>query len=263
MPRPIGFSAFLKLLEISEGRRRSELKRKLGGGGGFNYWRPVQRAAPKAILPAASIEALRAGIDATCSGHQRQYNQNAFAAFCRWTRGKDIEPLFPLPPIEAAFGNSGLVVSLKPEVTFNLGGAARALHLWATTKPILSIPTLSVGLLFASRAYRAQGYRDHAHMILDTITNRSLQESDIIPTAIHLLKDRVDELKKIWDDLNPTPSASDAPESPTDQPPHFEILNSSGATMTDKRIYVEQRPEGDFAVRRQAFSHWRLSLQSH
>jgi hypothetical protein len=31
--KPIGFSAFLKLLELSDGPRKTELKRKLGGGG--------------------------------------------------------------------------------------------------------------------------------------------------------------------------------------------------------------------------------------
>jgi hypothetical protein len=49
MTRPIGFSAFLKLLELSDAPRRSELRKKLGGGGGFQYWRPLQLAAPKAI----------------------------------------------------------------------------------------------------------------------------------------------------------------------------------------------------------------------
>lgn len=54
-----GFSAFLKLLQLPDGPRRAELKKKLGGGGGFQYWRPVQLAAPKAILPGANLKQLR------------------------------------------------------------------------------------------------------------------------------------------------------------------------------------------------------------
>jgi hypothetical protein len=220
--KPFGFSAFLKLLELSEGRRRTELKRKLGGGGGFNYWRPVQHVIPKAILPAANIEALKVYIEGSCSSHQRQYNQNAFAAFCKWSQDKAIEPLPALEPIETEFGTTGLIVSIKPEVTFKLGGVATSLHLWATTKPVLSISTLSVGLYFAILAYHAKGHKEHKHMILDTITNRAFRENDILPTAHHLLKDRSDQLKKIWDDLsNPVtpPDASDSPEPPNDQPP--------------------------------------------
>jgi hypothetical protein len=36
MAKPIGFSAFLKLLELSDGPRKTELKKKLGGGAVFS-----------------------------------------------------------------------------------------------------------------------------------------------------------------------------------------------------------------------------------
>ncbi len=129
MAKPIGFSAFLKLLELTDGPRRTELKKKLGGGGGFQYWRPVQIVAPKAIMPAADIEFLKSEIDTLCSAHQRQYNKNAFAAVCKWIRGKTIEPSAALPAIDVPFGNFGLVVRLKPDMSFKLGGNLISMHL--------------------------------------------------------------------------------------------------------------------------------------
>ena len=216
MAKPIGFSAFLKLLELSDGPRRTELKKKLGGGGGFQYWRPVQIVAPKAILPAADIEFLKKKIDALCSGHQQQYNKNAFAAFCKWIKGKAIKPSTTLPTIDVPFGNSGLVVHLKPDVSFELDGKLFSMSLWATTKPLLTANTLSIGLLFCASAYKAQGYENHRHVILDTIRGRLFREEDILPNAIHLLKDKVDAFKKDWDALNPSPPPS--LEGPTDEP---------------------------------------------
>lgn len=216
MAKPIGFSAFLKLLELSDGPRRTELKKKLGGGGGFQYWRPVQVVTPKAILPAANIDALNREIDSMCSGHQRTYNKNAFAIFCRWSAGKALRREAELPTIDVPFGNSGLVIRLKPDVSFSWNGDRYSMNLWATTKPILSTPTLSVGLLFAASAYRAKGHATPKHLVLDTITNRLFREEDILPSAIHLLKDKADAFKKDWDALNKAPPSP--PARPTDRP---------------------------------------------
>lgn len=216
MAKPIGFSAFLKLLELSDGPRKAELRKKLGGGGGFQYWRPVQLTAPKAIQPAADVELLKKEIDGLCSGHQRQYNKNALVVFGKWIQGKAIVPAVSLPEIFVEFGNSGLVIRLKPDVSFELDGNLFSMNLWATTKPLLSINTLSVGLLFCASAYRAQGYENHEYVILDTIKNRLFREEDILTNTIHLLKDKVDAFKKDWDALNPTPPAP--PDIPTDRP---------------------------------------------
>ncbi len=153
MAKPIGFSAFLKLLELSDGRRKTELKKKLGGGGGFQYWRPVQTVAPKAILPAADIEYLKKEIERLCSGHQQRHNKNAFAAFCKWAKGKTIKSTSPLPTIDVRFGNSDLIIRLKPDVSFEMDGNHFSMNLWATTKPLLTVSTLSTGLLFCALAY--------------------------------------------------------------------------------------------------------------
>src|SRR5581483_6294686 len=91
MAKPVGFSAFLKLLELADTPRKAELRKKLAGGGGFQYWRPLQIVASKAISPSANIEALKKEIETLCSGHQQKYNKNAFEAFCKWIEGKSIE----------------------------------------------------------------------------------------------------------------------------------------------------------------------------
>lgn len=218
MAKPIGFCAFLKLLELLDRPRKAELKKKLGGGGGFQYWRPIQTVAPKAILPFADTESLKQDIDVLCSGHQRKYNKNAFAAFCKWINGKSIEPASGLPSFDVPFGNSGLVIRLKPDVSFKLNGDAYSMNLWATTKPPLSINSLSVGLLFCASAYKKQGYGDHKHVVLDTISNRLFREEDILPNALHLLKNKADAFKKDWEELNPVPTTP--PEGPADHPDH-------------------------------------------
>lgn len=217
MARPIGFSAFLKLLELAEGPRKSELKKKLGGGGGFQYWRPVQIVAPKAIKPGADVKLLAAQLASLCSGHQRKYNENAFAAFNKWRKEKAIQPADPLPMIEADFGDSGLTIRMRPDVSFQFEGSNYSMNLWATTKPVLSIQTLSVGLFFLSAAYKKQGHQTHQHLILDTVSGRIFREADILPTAIHMLKDKVDAFKKNWEELNPKPTQPTHPPK-GDQP---------------------------------------------
>jgi len=217
MARPIGFSAFLKLLQLPDGQRKTELKKKLGGGGGFQYWRPLQLVAPKAIAPTASIPNLSAELELMCSGHQRTYNKNAFAAFSKWREGKLIKEAEPLPMIEAQFGNSGLIIRMRPEVCFELDGALHSMSLWATTKPALTVDTLSVGLFFLAAAYKANKHGSHRHLIFDTVSNVVFREADILPTAIYKLKDKADAFKKDWDDLNPKPEGPTAPPK-GDQP---------------------------------------------
>jgi hypothetical protein len=216
MTRPIGFSAFLKLIELSETARKSELKKKLGGGGGFQYWRPVQMLAPKAISEVADVEQLKARIDTMCSGHQREYNKRALVAFCTWIKGKALKTATTLPMIDVPFGNSGLVIRLKPDVAFEIEGERFSMNLWATTRPALSVNTLSVGLVFCANAYRAAGH-DVRHLIFDTVSNRLFAEADIMPSALHLLKDKVDAFKKDWAALNP--AAPSSPDGPSDRPP--------------------------------------------
>lgn len=199
--RPIGFSAFLKLLELSDARRKTELRKKLTGGSGFQYWRPVQIVAPKAILPAADIRALSREIESLCSGHQQRHNKNAFSAFCKWTAGKVIRPTSRLPVIDAPFGNSGLVIRLKPDVSFILNEAPFSMYIWATTKPLLSAQALSIGLLFSTNAYKAKKHESYNHVIFDTTNNRLFREQDVLPFASRLLQEKVDAFKADWHEL--------------------------------------------------------------
>jgi len=217
MTRPIGFSAFLKLLELSDALRRSELRKKLGGGRGFQYWRPVQLAAAKAIASRADVEQLKRQIDSMCSGHQREYNKRALVVFCNWINGKSIRPVEILPTVDVPFGNSGLVIRIKPEVAFELDGERFSMNLWATTRPTLTLNTLSIGLAFCANAYRARGHDGCGHLIFDTVSNRLFRESDIASNVLHLLKDKVDAFKKDWAALNP--AAPGSPEGPSDHPP--------------------------------------------
>ncbi|MGE0752252.1 MAG: hypothetical protein AB7K64_16880 [Variibacter sp.] len=130
------------------------------------------------------------------AGHQQKYNENAFDAFAKWVQGKSITPIEPLPVIDVPFGNSGLTVRLRPDVSFDLNGVRYSMALWATTKPPLSVETLSVALLFLTAAYKIKGYNDRAHLILDTVGNRLFREADILSKAIFILKDRVDAFKR-------------------------------------------------------------------
>jgi len=218
MAKPIGFSAFLKLLQLLDGPRKTELRKKLAGGGGFQYWRPIQLQAPKAIMPGADIKSLRAEIASLCSNHQKEYNENAFDTFTKWIEGKSLTPIESLPTIEADFGNSGLVVRLRPDVSFKLDGVAYSMVLWATTKPLLTVQALSVGLYFLAQAYKAEGHVHRQHLIFDTVSNQLFREADILPSTVHLLDAKVAAFKKDWDELNPAPakpSGKPEPDQPT------------------------------------------------
>lgn len=213
--KPAGFTAFLKLLELDDHLRKSELKRKHRGGGGFQYWRPLQRVAPKLLAADANVKLLQAEIASLCSGPQRNYNQNALNSFAQWSAGKSLLSATSLPVIDAPFGNSGLTVRIRPDVTFRWDGRLVSMYLWATTKPLLSTPTLSMGLLFCSSAYRTQGYDTHEHMILDTITNRLFTSANILPTAPFFLQNKIEAFKQDIEDLNAPPAA---PLGPSERP---------------------------------------------
>lgn len=217
MAKPIGFSAFLKLLQLSDVRRKAELRKKQGSGKGYQYWRPLQIVAPKAILKGASIVSLITEIESLCSGYQQKYNKDAFATFGKWIDGKLIEPMASLPQIDVEFGNSGLTIRLRPDVSFKLDGAPCSMNIWATTTPLLTEETLSAGLLFLSSAYKSKDYGTPKFLVFDAVSNRVSQESDILPIAAKFLESKAAAFKRDWDSLNPT-----SPSSPTpprhDQP---------------------------------------------
>jgi hypothetical protein len=214
--KPAGFTTFLKLVELPDHLRKTELKKKLKGGGGFQYWRPLQIVAPKAFLPAANIEALKTEIDKLSSGPQRTYNKNAFASFCQWTKGKVLKPAASLPVIDVPFGNSGLTVRMRPDVSFEIDGQLFSMSLWATTKPLLSVASLSVGLKFSSDAYTEREHTTHKHLILDTITNKLFREEDILPNSTSLLMQKIEAFRKDIESFGPSPSPS--PDSPSEHP---------------------------------------------
>lgn len=215
--KPAGFTAFLKLLELSDPLRKSELKKKLKGGGGFPYWRPLQTVAPKSIVPGANISLLKTEIDSlSCSAPQRKYNQSGFAAFNKWSKGKPLVKTSALPIIDVPFGDSGLTVRIRPDVSFAVDGQLFSMSLWATTKPLLSTASLSMGMLFLSEAYKNQEYFDHKHLILDTITDRLFREEDILPNTPDLLSKKIVAFKNDIDSLGTPPRA--LPDAPSDHP---------------------------------------------
>jgi hypothetical protein len=220
MTKPVGFSAFLKLLELSLPARRTAMKRLMLPGG-FAYWSPMQSLAPSALPKDADLEVLKSQIDSVSSGVRAQYNKNGLQAIYSWAQGKTVTSMPLLPKLVVPFGNSGISVQLKPELSYVEKNKVCCTALWATTKPALSVQTLSVGLFFLSRAYRAKGHNVDEFCIFDTVANKLFREGDILPNAAILLKSRNDEFKAIWAEVNKgtIAPASKSPDDKLPKPP--------------------------------------------
>jgi hypothetical protein len=209
--REIAFTTLLKLLQLEAGPRKSELKRLLGGGG-YPYWRPLQNLAPEAIAAGSDLNVLKLKISAACSGHQEQYNTNGIAKLHKWAQERLCVLAEPVPEISAKFGISGLTVRLHPDIAFELNGNLMAMALWATTKPTLSDQVLSIGLLFMKQAYAVKGHTKHHFLIFDTIRDRVFNEFDILSSTLDLLKLKHDAIRKDLEELSknqPVPESSD------------------------------------------------------
>ena len=216
--RELAFSTFLKLLELEESKKATTL-RGFNRGGGFNYWRPLQKLAPEVVGGKLGLKELQEKVGLFAKGHQRKYNDHALTNLSKWVSRREITAR-PLPgKVIKKFGSSGLAIRLEPEVAFAMDGRDYLMHIWATNNPTLTEETLSMGLHFFRLHFQSEGYKNHQFLIFDTVKNHVFAEFNIFGNAPLKLKGEREMLNKLWaeiDDKNKTPKPKDIfPDQPS------------------------------------------------
>ena len=201
MDRELAFSTFLKLLELPR-RDKAATLRGFKRAGGFNYWRPMTKLAPKVAKGSLDLSDIQEEVGNLAKGHQRKYNINALTNLLKWTSRRRLTMRKSPGRLVKEFGSTGLKVRIEPELSFAMQGNEYLVHLWATTNPTLSEETLSMGLFFFRYHFRKNGYENHRYLILDTVKDRMFSEVGIIDHMPDMLREQGEILSSLWADIN-------------------------------------------------------------
>lgn len=196
----LAFSTFLKLLELSDDKKRTMLKgftRK----GGYNYWFPLQNLAEDVASNNLVGGDISNRVGQMCKSHQQKYNDLALLKLSMWFERRKAKVIQKPDKIEKKFTNSGLSVKLNPEVAFEMGGVKYMMHVWATNTPALSEQTLSAGLNFFQHHFRQSGYEDYQYMIYDTTKDNVFGEFNILQNAGLVLSDQRNVIHDLWHEV--------------------------------------------------------------
>lgn len=203
MPRAdhkLGFSTFLKLLELPEPKKASML-RGFKKAGGYDYWKPLKTyasdVANQDIVGAGISDAVRM----MSKGHQLKYNDQALTRVSKWFQSRHATVVKRPDGIVRKFTNSGLHVRLEPEVAFKIGRQKFLMHIWATNSPSLSERTLSTGLYYFKEHFSEAGNDDCQYLIYDTVKDRVFGELDILVSAHNILHVQREIIHQLWHDV--------------------------------------------------------------
>lgn len=201
--REIAFSTFLKLLGLPPEKQLSTL-RGFSSGGGYDYWRPLRELSPPIIagkIPATEIETLVARYS---KGHQLKYNTKALANLYLWFSRRKFSLRKNDLHIVRKFGNSGLKVRIRPELSLARGARQYYVHIWATNHPVLSDDSLSMALrFFELHAHQAHD-GTYECVIFDAVKSRLFGEWEILANAEQSLSLQREQLSTFWNQVSTT-----------------------------------------------------------
>ncbi len=141
-----GLSAFLKIVCLSPVARRSEIRRRIvGGGGAYDYHRNLRLRAKRLVVNNEPIGDILESTSTIVKAAERQSTVSGLETLERWRHSGGSHSDAPHPV--TFHSPSGIFqVTFAPDFAIQLDGEVTGVHLWNTMKPRLQ-PHLVHGVL--------------------------------------------------------------------------------------------------------------------
>lgn len=208
-----GFSAFLKVLSLSEKRQKSELRRRLGPSTstGYDFHKSLRRHARRYLVDGEPMADVVASAGRIVRLPERQ---SAVLALQRLELWRDTTPgeilAFPIVVFESP--RHLFRVKFEPDFGLRIAGKPTAIHLWNTKHPPLASGPTYAALTLVAAAFQDEddlpedlgvlSIREPAKLyLLSDVSDRSAATASIV----EWLEDTIE------DTLPPPPPPEDRP----------------------------------------------------
>lgn len=169
-------NTFIKICLLDTGGRISEIQKRLNGSGGYDFYKPFQKAVRAHC--SGEIHKVGAILKSPKNSVERKRNSEAFQEFN--TKFGSIQSLLAISqPKLVKFPEAGISVSIDPLFEANRSGGRHVYSIWLTQKPALSQRYGAVACHLMRRAYAQSQFANCSFFYTDLVSNRSYSEKQI------------------------------------------------------------------------------------
>lgn len=187
-------NTFLKLCLLDTGEKISELQKRLNGPGGYDFYKPLQRAVRlhSAGEHKKALEVLEAPVNLT----ERKHNQDAFEKFR--TRFGTVRTLSPVDEKGSLkFTSDGIEILPDPLFEITKGGIRQVYCLWPTQSPELTQRYGAVACYIMRSAFKHKPIANAGFYLADLVSGRIYSEKQITNNTSLILSSDVASIGSI------------------------------------------------------------------
>lgn len=153
-----GFSAFLKLISLSERQRASELARRLAriSRGGYDFHRKFRLLARTLVVERGALSDVLADAEGITKEAERKSTVAALQRLALWRKGMPV-PAFSSEQVIYKSPRGGFRLRFDPNFQLTVRGSSVAFHVWNTKTPALSPGGTLAALSLVATAAETQG----------------------------------------------------------------------------------------------------------
>lgn len=211
-----GFSAFLKMLSLSDRRQRSEMRKRLlpSDGTGYDFHRQFRLLAHRYLGGGEELQVLLSEAAGYRNVAEGRAAQEALLFLEEW-RDEMTGRLFSFEAKTWESVEGVFKVKYTTDFGIEIDGVSVAIHLWKTKVPALDARMTYVALSLFAELYAGEANAPQDLAVLSVLDGRLYRLSDVADQSV--LAERVmASIENLIDDLND--EITPPPSLPGDQP---------------------------------------------
>lgn len=156
----IGFSAYLKLISLSQRPLDTAIRGRVSPkGGGYDFHRSMKRAAHRLLAEGVPLDEVLASLARIKRPSERMSSIAALTRLAEW-RSEYAGELLTYEPATYSHSSGLFKVAFTPDFGVRLGRIGTAVHIWNTSKPALTSRMVYAALSLFPELYDASGAPD-------------------------------------------------------------------------------------------------------
>lgn len=170
-------NTFIKICLLDTGGRIQEIQRKLERSGGYDFYKPFQRATRSKISGSSQLD-VEGILSAPVKEVERRYNTDTYNAV--QTKFGSIRSLEAIRNKKALpFPEADLEITVDPLFQYSKSGNLLTYSVWPTLKPELTQRYGAVACYIMRQAYRGLGLSNSSFHFYDATKDKSYSEKQI------------------------------------------------------------------------------------
>lgn len=191
-------NTFIKICLLDTGGRISELQKRLSGPGGYDFYKPLQKAVRAHC--AGQKTKVDEFLDAPAKEIERRYNREVFESFeSKFGSVKTLEAV--KSPKLLKFASAEMAISVDPLFELSKSSTRQIYCVWPTQKPQLSQRYGAVACHIMRRAYSSGPMANGAFFFADIVSGHAYSEKQITNNTNLILMSDVNSIGTLLKEL--------------------------------------------------------------